>query len=190
MTPDLLARLRGHKVELLRLLASLDGDAGPVTAGPLVTDQPAGNSPSELQPHGADGSHDDDGNADEWQEYIDADGRRRLVRSDVADCEVVDLQPCPVCGGLQHWQDLLDQWHCEHCEPRTAGPRQRYAVPDADVQPAALPGWILPSWPSVVPAEIVAAPIPTCNDCGRRTVIPGQPGRRAGLCFECWSKQN
>lgn len=49
-----------------------------------------------------------------------------------------------------------------------------------------LPGWTLPPWPPPVPAEIIADPRPICGDCGRVPVVPGQPGRQAGLCFGCW----
>ena len=64
-----------------------------------------------------------------------------------------------------------------------------------DLQPPATtstdpPPWELPPWPPVVPAEIIADPIPACSDCGRVLVVPGQPGRLAGLCFDCWSKEN
>ncbi len=24
--------------------------------------------------------------------------------------------PCPKCGSLELWQDLLGRWHCQHCE--------------------------------------------------------------------------
>ena len=42
------------------------------------------------------------------------------------------------------------------------------------------------TWPPVVPDGILAAPVRLCADCGRRGVVPGQPGRPSGLCFECW----
>jgi len=123
VTGELLARLRTCKGELLAMLQP--HDAGPVTAGPSVTDRPAGDSPQDLpggDRHGADGPHGD---------HIDA-GQA--------------LQPRPVTV------------------PRT--------------------------WPPAVPSEILADPIPTCGDCGRpRSVVPGQPGRPAGLCFDCWGKR-
>ena len=60
-----------------------------------------------------------------------------------------------------------------------------------DLQPPAVTvtdpaPWKLPPWPPVVPAEIIADPIPTCCDCGTGRVNPGQPGRIDGLCFSCW----
>lgn len=44
-------------------------------------------------------------------------------------------------------------------------------------------------WPPAVPDSILADPIPTCSNCGQRAVVPGQPGRPAGLCFSCWGKR-
>lgn len=102
LTPELLARLRTCKAELLAMLQPQALPGG--------------------DPHGADGPQDLqplDGDAAEWLELTDPDGRRCLVRSDAAGCEVIDLQPCPVCGCLERWQDLAGGWHCERCEPRT-----------------------------------------------------------------------
>ncbi len=101
LTPELLARLRDCKPELLAMLQ------------PQPSDVPGGDR------HGADGPQDDHGDAGEWLELTDPDGRRCLVRSDAADITIIDLQPCPVCGGLERWQDLAGGWHCERCEPRT-----------------------------------------------------------------------
>jgi hypothetical protein len=28
-----------------------------------------------------------------------------------------------------------------------------------------------------------------CRTCNRPALIPGQPGRQVGLCFDCWSKR-
>ncbi len=50
--------------------------------------------------------------------------------------------------------------------------------------------WILPPWPPEVPSDILADPIPICGDCGRESVVKGQPGRPDGLCFQCWMKGN
>lgn len=47
--------------------------------------------------------------------------------------------------------------------------------------------WMPPPWPPVVPADILADPVPICGDCGRAPVVKGQPGRPEGLCFDCWS---
>jgi len=67
---------------------------------------------------------------------------------------------------------------------RPAGP----AAPRT--QPADPAPWQLPPWPPAVPSEILAAPVPTCNGCGRRAVVCGQPGRPLGLCFSCWTVQD
>ena len=40
------------------------------------------------------------------------------------------------------------------------------------------------------PREIVAERMPICHRCKNGYVIPGQPGRRFGLCYGCWSKEN
>lgn len=143
------------------------------------------------------GTQPQDGDALDWQEYLDADGGRCLVRSDAAGLEIIDVEPCPRCHGIERWQDLPGNWHCERCEPRTQATllRQRGAelarcclpVPQVGVQPQ--PVTVPRTWPPVVPPEIIAAPVPNCNACGRAAVIPGQPGRPAGLCFDCWSKR-
>ncbi|MGA2032939.1 MAG: hypothetical protein ABSG68_11820 [Thermoguttaceae bacterium] len=32
-------------------------------------------------------------------------------------CEIIDPPaPCPKCGSLELWQDLLGAWHCQHCD--------------------------------------------------------------------------
>jgi hypothetical protein len=99
LTPALLARLQAHKPELLAMLAG---------------------GPQDLQPQ------DDHSDAAGWQEYIDPDGRRCLVRSDLADYEIIDLPtPCTVCGGIVAWWDLAGGQHCERCHPRTTGERLR-----------------------------------------------------------------
>jgi hypothetical protein len=133
LTPALLARLQAHKPELLAMLAGgpqdVPGDAGPVMVASSLAD--VDPQPQDLpggDRHGADGTQDagpSDIDANDWQELTGSDGRRCLVRSDVADCEVVDLQPCPVCGCLLAWWDLMGGRHCEACSPRTAGPRLR-----------------------------------------------------------------
>ena len=97
VTGELLARLRDAKPELLAMLRPQA--PGPVMAGPSVM--------SGGDRHGADGPQDagpSDIDAAEWVDLTDPDGRRCLVRSDVADCEAVDVQPCQVCGCLEPWQ--------------------------------------------------------------------------------------
>jgi len=48
--------------------------------------------------------------------------------------------------------------------------------------------WTLPPWPPPVDPRIIADTIPDCRTCGRPAVIPGQPGRTVGLCFNCWQE--
>ncbi len=59
------------------------------------------------------------------------------------------------------------------------------------VRPASRAGQrpALRRWPPAVPDSIIADPMPTCSNCGQRAVVPGQPGRPAGLCFSCWGKR-
>ena len=122
VTGELLTRLRDAKPELLAMLRPQD--PGPVMAGPSVM--------SGGDRHGADGPQDagpSDIDAAEWLDLTDPDGRRCLVRSDAAGLEIIDAKPCPVCGGLERWQDLAGGWHGERCEPRTRATwlRQRAA---------------------------------------------------------------
>ena len=183
--PGLLAQLRDCKVELLEMLRGGDGDKTPRTPRETSVVSPA-----------AAGSQDAHGDAGEWLEVTDPDGWRCLVRADAAELEIIDVPtPCPNCGGIVFWWDVAGGVHCERCSPmpttgqrlrtRAAELRERYPViRDADLQPRpAVPR----TWPPVVPDSILAAPIPRCSDCGRRAVVPGQPGRPAGLCFDCWS---
>jgi hypothetical protein len=166
LTADLLARLREHKPELLTILA---GD------------------PQEQPETDAAG----------WLERIDANGRTSWTRADVAALEVIDFPtPCEVCGAFDRWQDLRGGWHCARCEPRKTGPRLRklayqlrwqYGISAPDLQPRTDNRPKGRQWPPVVPDNIAADPYPACSDCGR-PVIPGQPGRPAGLCVNCWMK--
>lgn len=33
------------------------------------------------------------------------------------DCDTIDPPaPCPKCGSLELWQDLLGGWHCQRCD--------------------------------------------------------------------------
>lgn len=168
LTPELLVRLRDCKAELLALLAT------PQDAGP--PDQPGDAGPvDDLQAHGADGPQD----------------------ADAAGWEIIDPpDPCPVCNGLELWQDAAGGWHCLTCSPprrsgellaRVANIRRRHHKLATATKPTP---WRLPSWPPVVPAEILADPVPECRDCGQPRVIPGQPGRPVGLCYPCWLKES
>lgn len=122
VTPDLLARLQAHKSELLRLLSS--GPTG-ADAGPAGDHGAAPPGPQDIPPAADRRDLPPEPDAADWTAYRTPDGRCGWQRSDLAGCEIVDLQPCPTCGGLERWQDLAGGWHCEQCEPRTAGPRLR-----------------------------------------------------------------
>jgi hypothetical protein len=158
---------------------------------------PAANGPQDAN----------EGDAGDWLERIDGDGRRTWQRADFDGLEVIDFpEPCAVCGGVDRWQDLVGGWHCAKCEPRTTGPRlrelarrlrTRYGMTEPDQDAAAdahgqdihapersAPGGSGPA----VPDAILRDSPTRCGDCGRE-VIPGQPGRAAGLCFDCWAKQ-
>lgn len=118
--------------------------------------------------------------------------RGRDERTNGPALEMADIpDPCSSCGGIEQWRDLRGGWHCVKCDPCTAGPRlralaarwfRRYAI-------SPTPAARRPQ-PPVVPDAIVAEVVPTCSDCGRPEVIPGQPGRRAGLCFDCWRNRH
>ena len=45
--------------------------------------------------------------AADWEDV--ADGDSLLLPSD----------PCPVCGSLEKWRDILGGEHCQHCEGET-----------------------------------------------------------------------
>ncbi len=116
LTAELLQRLRDTKGELVAMLASGPvggalGGADPVTNTPTVG-PPQDGRPSVMREW-------DPTDAAEWQEYIGSDSRRCLVRCDAAEIEIIDAEPCPICSGLERWQDLAGGWHCERCEPRT-----------------------------------------------------------------------
>ncbi|NLF70051.1 MAG: hypothetical protein GX575_13485 [Candidatus Anammoximicrobium sp.] len=116
VTDDLLQTLRDAKAELLAMLAS-DPVGGALGDADPVTDTPAVGPPQEGRRSVM--REWDPTDAAKWQEYIGSDGQRCLVRCDAAEIEIIDAEPCPVCSGLERWQDLAGGWHCERCEPRT-----------------------------------------------------------------------
>ena len=91
-----------------------------------LAEPPVESRVDDLQPTSTSGGWRDDlrpqDDAADWQEVTDPD-RRGWVRYDVADDGTLDLLPCLTCGGLERWQDLAGNWHCEACSPRVAGPR-------------------------------------------------------------------
>jgi hypothetical protein len=124
---DLLQRLQDHKGELLALLAggtqggngyrthATTGETGVVSPAVTQDGRPEG------QDHGAGGPQDlqpQDGDAAKWQPYSTPDGRRGIVRDDVADLTIIDVPtPCSGCGGLERWQDVTGTWRCPVCSP-------------------------------------------------------------------------
>jgi hypothetical protein len=87
VTPDMMARLRVHKTELLTMLQT------PGAATDKFVD---------------------------WIERPGPDGYVTFESPAAADMEILDVPaPCPQCGGIVPWWDLLGELHCEHCEPRT-----------------------------------------------------------------------
>lgn len=129
------------------------------------------HTPPDLQPEHGDGQPLGDDDPGDWTEYTTADGRRGWVRADVAGLEYHDW-PGPIAQRLMAEAQQL---------------RARYPVPDADLHPR--PMAAPRTWPAPVPDAIKADPIPTCSNCGRLRVVPGQPGTILGLCFSCWSKR-
>jgi hypothetical protein len=136
----------------------------------------------------ASGKGCEDAEASEWTERETAYGWT-YERADAAGLDIVDIPaPCPECGGIAFWFDLAGGAHCEACSPpksstkslreRAAESHQLHSVTRTpDHQPSTVR----------VPSEIIADPIPICRDCQRRPVVSGQPGRPAGLCYECWT---
>jgi hypothetical protein len=129
VTPELLARMRDCKAELLAMLASgpQPGNSGngdtthamtgeTVVVSPTVPQDLPGDGPQDLQP---------DTDAGDWTERQTASGWI-VERIDAAGLEIIDIPtPCPVCGGIVFWWDVADGQRCERCHPRTTGERLR-----------------------------------------------------------------
>jgi hypothetical protein len=144
LTPELVEALRGCKAELLTMLAGgperigtgmVAGDPrdGAPVAGAPRDGAPVAGDPRDGAPVAGDPRDGapviDPQDPPDFLEVIEADGRRIWQRPEMVALEVIDFpDPCPVCGGIERWQDLVDGWHCERCEPRTAGPRLRELV--------------------------------------------------------------
>jgi TubC N-terminal docking domain len=126
---ELLDRLRGCKGELLaRLQNPGNGNAtsrspgtdrvvspAPGTPVPTLPAVYIGDDPQNLQRQ--------DSDAADWKEFTTPDGCREWQRGDAADLQDIDVAPCLTCGGLERWQDIRGDWHCERCHPRRHGPR-------------------------------------------------------------------
>jgi hypothetical protein len=115
LTPELLARLRDAKPELLAMLAS-----GPQDLQPQEPDLPAA-VPT-----------DDDHDAAGWTEYTcrsTKSARCHPCRPSGVDVPLPG--PCPTCSSLERWQDAAGSLHCPTCrppDPRAAEWRQRVAA--------------------------------------------------------------
>lgn len=130
LTPDLLARLKAHKAELLAMLrpapevariasnaaavwqAALDRLEGdPLFSPDLMEVLRAGDARwANDEPHSEaanDPAPEPVGPECELVDYIDASG----------------LTPCPKCGTLELWQTLAGNWRCLHCDPPTTSRR-------------------------------------------------------------------
>jgi len=177
LAPDLLDRLRAAKPELLEILRTGDsGDGDTTTPTPAESGVVSPATPSSDDPAG-------------WREFIDAEGRTVLERIDPPE-------PCEGCGGITRWQDAIGRLRCPDCDParadgarvqaRARAIRRRHPIPTGTRQPQAA---IRPDWPPENRPGIIATPIPTCGGCNQRLVVQGQPGRPAGLCFDCWTRQ-
>jgi len=117
-------------------------------------------------------------------------GLRSVWCRDCADqgreTELGDAQPQEAAGGDECGDDPQDK-------ARAGGHFGDAGGLSIDLQPPVVTvtgpaPWTLPPWPPLVDPRIIAATIPDCRTCGRPAVIPGQPGRLVGLCFECWQE--
>lgn len=131
MTPDLLARLKAHKADVLALLrpapeaAPIDS-SDPAAVWQAALDRLEGDplSPPDLmealraadarwandEPHGEPAN-------DPAPEPLD----RKCSSVDYIDAG--ELTPCPKCGTLELWQTLADNWRCLYCDPPTTARR-------------------------------------------------------------------
>jgi hypothetical protein len=208
LTPELCVKIATHESELVELLTRgrICPSCGSAHIAPGKRRLWCLDCQTDIGPAG-DAQEQPETAALEWLESH-ANGRRTWTRADVAGLQVIDWpEPCEVCGAFDRWQDLRGGWHCQRCEPNKTGPRLRRlahqlrwqygisapnpAAPDPaapDLQAGSGSRTIGKPWPPEIPDTIAADPCPACSDCGR-PVIPGQPGRPAGLCFDCLNKQ-
>jgi hypothetical protein len=135
LTPELVAKLQAHKPELLDLLKLGDSPAvetcprcGSVRIAAGLTLRVCIDCEMIIGPVGdvqddfAREDHDDV----EWIDLQSQGDMAVVVRSDASDLEIIDLPPpCPECGGIAFWWDVLGNGHCERCKPRTEGDRLR-----------------------------------------------------------------
>ena len=102
LTPELVERLKAHKVELLAALR-----AGGVPGASIAL---PGVSPFSRWVQRSD-----------WRDRMGWEAQG--LPDEVAwwrRCDFEDLpepgNPCPKCGSLEYWTDLLGGRHCQHCD--------------------------------------------------------------------------
>lgn len=179
--PDVLARLREHKAELLAIPAA---PAAPAAATPTA-------DPHDLQPEPIDATPDA---APRWDDLQD----------------VATVPGCPTCGRLMTWQDGRDRVRCPSCDPPDRSRRladradrlrqlaavraaKRGTVPDAhdDAQPMRrLIGVEYPPIASPQPdPAIIAAPVTICPRCRSARLLPELRDLAGGLCWTCYAAE-
>jgi hypothetical protein len=179
VTPELLQRLRTHKAELLGMLQPGDiGDGDETHPSPGKTGVVSPAVPHVLQP----------GTADAPQPWpSDGTGYAGPV---MPGDDSQDGGPSVTPSGDALPQDLQAQdINCDAARVTTTDPSNLQARPTATVDRTSSRPNDSPPWPPTVPGSILADRIPACSKCGRCAVVPGQPGRPAGLCFACWGKR-
>lgn len=102
LTPDLLARLKTHKAELLTMLRpasdKIDID---------LTKEPSGEPAADVS----------------WRALFELSPTPAELGPDSwpADCiDPDEVTPCPNCGTLELWQTLAGNWRCQRCDAPTS----------------------------------------------------------------------
>jgi len=166
--PDMLARLRDCRAELLEILTG-----APLTADPEDASRDAAR---DARPQ------DRDDDLAGWREMHTPDGRTVLERSDWTGCETIDPpDPCPTCGSITRWQDGTGRWRCPTCDPPSGiGARLRAAAQAIRARHPMVAGERQlqmstgPTVASVAPPEIVEAPVAHAPGAGRRRCCPSR----------------
>ena len=118
VTPDLTARMKAHKGELLEILRR-DPDAPVIDLTDAAAVWKAALNRLEGDPLFA---------PDVMEALRAADARWDELKPDNAQdsIEVIDPPaPCPNCGTLELWQSLAGDWRCLRCDPPTKAQRLR-----------------------------------------------------------------
>ncbi len=131
LTPDLLARLKAHKADVLALLrpvrdaARIDlNDAAAVWQAAVELLQADPSFPPDLLEalRAANLQWANDELVDEPGKHP-ATERIHLESPLVESIDVDELAPCSICGTLELWQTLAGNWRCLHCDPPTTSRR-------------------------------------------------------------------